>query len=85
MSELLLCRRPGCALAIVWATTGTGKAMPVDAVPDPAGNLAIRRLLTGDLACRVVTVDAPLDPACEKPGMPHWSTCRNPPRREPKR
>ncbi len=79
MSEA--CRRPGCTTLIVWATTETGKPMPIDAEPNPNGNLAVHRLLTGGLRCRVVTTNTPLDPTTEQPGMPHWSTCRNPPRR----
>lgn len=30
-----------CAAPIRWITTSTGKSMPVDAAPDPNGNVAI--------------------------------------------
>jgi hypothetical protein len=76
-----LCRQPTCALPIVWATTANGSPMPIDAEPNPAGNLAVWRDDTGALRCRVVTAEHPLNPDCERPGMPHWSTCRNPPPR----
>lgn len=55
--------------------------MPIDAEPNPAGNLAVWRTSTHELLCRVVTADNPLDPDMERPGMPHWSTCRNVPSR----
>ena len=76
------CRQPGCALPIVWALTESGAAMPIDAEPHPDGNLAVRaNHPTGQLQCRVITAEQPLDPHTELRGMPHWSTCRNPPRR----
>jgi hypothetical protein len=75
-----------------------GKAMMVDwPLPDPSTptrvegdgsspvpNLGVHGDDLGSFWIRVVTADEPLR-ADERPAVPHWATCANPPRREPRR
>jgi hypothetical protein len=60
-----------CGAPIIWARTGSGKAMPLDAQPNPAGNVE----LTGD-SCKVwgTAHDWPED---QLRYMPHHATCPN--------
>jgi hypothetical protein len=62
-----------CPAAILWATTEKGRSMPVDAEPDPDGNVEI----TYDDAGRahaVVHGQPPMVTA-GKLHMPHFATC----------
>jgi hypothetical protein len=63
-----------CGALIIWATTQSGKLMPLNAEPDPKGNLAISRWAT------VVAVHQRTD-LTETQGMPthtsHFATCPN--------
>jgi hypothetical protein len=75
-----------------------GRAMMVDwPLPDPSTppgvegsgsspvpNLGVHGDEHGSFWIRVVTAAEPLR-ADERPAVPHWATCANPPRREPKR
>lgn len=66
-----------CGEAIIWATTDKGKNMPINAVPEEGGNLAVHRLSdTGELRARALkTGDTIAD--WEKRGTAHWATCVN--------
>lgn len=70
-----VCRR--CGEEFVWARTVKGRSMPVDPQPRPDGNLATYRDVAGQLRCRVVTADEPLQ-GYERPAMPHAATCTPP-------
>jgi hypothetical protein len=55
----------------------TGKRMPIDAEPNPDGNLAVRQDEPGGpLRCRPLPKGAELQPG-EKRAMPHWATCKD--------
>ena len=63
-----------CDAAIRWAVSdASGKRMPIDAEPVPAGNLAVR-LDEGVLRARSAPADAKLS-AGEKRGVSHFATC----------
>lgn len=66
------CRK--CGAEFVWARTAKGRAMPVDPQPRPDGNLATYRDVSGQLRCRVVTAEYPIE-SYERPAMPHAATC----------
>jgi len=58
-----------CGATIVWAITDSGKRMPVDAEPDPAGNLSIWESGEG---WRVTVVPEEWDGLRYRP---HFATC----------
>jgi hypothetical protein len=66
-----------CGAAIIWATTQSGKLMPLDAAPDPKGNLAVQRYDKAIPATLVV----PRSEMTEVLGLPthksHFATCPN--------
>lgn len=62
-----------CTAAIVWATTDNGRAMPLNALPDPEGNVAVRRE-NGDLHARVLKAGETAAP-WERLGTSHHATC----------
>ena len=65
-----------CQGSIEWATMPTGRLMPIDALPDPSGNLAVKRDERRELRGRVVTDAEPLR-GDEKPATSHFATCPN--------
>lgn len=70
-----------CKAPIVWARTMAsengpgGKSMPLDAYPDPAGNVAVRDVGRGRLVARVLAKDEDHDHHAEQRAMPHFATC----------
>lgn len=65
-----------CGAEIVWVLMDTGKTMPIDADPNPLGNVAVRRVgRDNELHGRVVTGTKPLDPTSERMGMSHFVIC----------
>lgn len=66
---------PSCGAEVVWATTESGKSMPVDPEPVEGGNLWLRDI-GGGLTVRVVG---------SREGVlrhrPHFATCPKPVRR----
>ena len=68
------CRR--CHAEIVWATTDTGRPMPLDPLPTTDGNLAVHRDLAGDLHARLLRTGQTPDPE-EHRGTAHFATCPN--------
>lgn len=70
-----------CGASIVWARTAArssgpgGKAMPLDAVEDLGGNVAVTPGAAGRLVARVLPKgETPARPA-EYQAMPHFATC----------
>lgn len=67
-----------CRARIVWARTHAGKLMPLDADPDPDGNVMLTRR---EGAGPEATVLGPGDPLFMPEGMtrhmPHFATCPN--------
>lgn len=77
------CRR--CPALICWAlTTANGKRQPVDAEPNPEGNLAVSRGADDVLYVRALTADRPDLRPGEWQAMPHHATCTSPPPRRSK-
>ncbi|MEV6790876.1 hypothetical protein AB0M87_02520 [Streptomyces sp. NPDC051320] len=71
-----------CHAPIRWTlTTANGKRQPVNASPDPLGNLAVSRGADGLLYSRGLTKEHPEPKAAEWKAMPHHATCPAPPRR----
>lgn len=76
MTRCSVCRAP-----IIWARTLAsengpgGKAMPLNAEPDPAGNVAVRALSPTSRVCRVLGKDEDHDHRAEQRYMPHFATC----------
>lgn len=75
-----------CQAPIVWARTVVtgrgkgGKLMPLDPVPNDAGNVAVRETSKGVLVARVLGKDEGHDRVAEILAMPHWATCAANPR-----
>lgn len=71
-----------CGAPVVWARTTDGKPMPLNAVPDPAGNVAAHRDPTavsaygGALVARVLKAGEEPAP-WEVRGTSHFSSCPN--------
>jgi len=64
-----------CEAPIRWAVSdSTGKRIPLNAEPDPAGNLAVR-LVDGRLRVRSAPAGRTELDAGEKRGMSHFTTC----------
>lgn len=74
-----------CGARIAWARTaasetGTGgKPMPLDAEPNPLGNVAVRKIAPPGrrrfLVARVLGKDETHDTYAEQLYMPHFATC----------
>ncbi|WP_030747543.1 hypothetical protein [Streptomyces sp. NRRL F-5135] len=62
-------------------TSANGKRQPVNADPDPAGNVAVSRGPDGLLYVRSLTRAHPEPRAGEYRMMPHHATCPPPPQR----
>jgi len=63
-----------CNAEIIWATTNKGKAMPIDAEPNPAGNVELIPTPAGPRA--IVHGQSPL--MAEHPvHTTHFQTCPN--------
>jgi hypothetical protein len=84
--DIVLCRR--CQARIRWAFTPAGRRMPLDADPDPEGNVYWGP--TPEDPHRLARVDRDLVAAAltgQLSGdvyMPHHATCGNPPPRGPR-
>lgn len=65
-----------CGREIDWAKTVAGRLTPIDkdSAGQPGGNLGVIRHPNGDLTCRVLTADRPLEQG-EVMGVAHWATC----------
>lgn len=70
-----------CQAPLVWAVTlasetgAGGKRMPLDAEPNPAGNVAVRQTGPRSLVARVLGNDETADVFAERVYMPHFATC----------
>lgn len=64
----------GCQAAVVWCRTAAGKWIPVDAKPNPEGNLVLRESLQAASPKIAVVVNLFTDPELER-YMPHHATC----------
>lgn len=70
-----------CKAPIIWARTMAsesgrgGKAMPLNAEPDPAGNVAVRLVTPTTRVCRVLGKGEGHDQRAEQLYMPHAATC----------
>lgn len=79
---VLTCK--ACGAPIIWARTLAGpngpggKAMPLDAEPNPDGNVAARITASAPMlrrVCRVLAKDETHDHRAEQLYMPHFATC----------
>lgn len=62
-----------CGAEIIWIKTPKGKSMPLDATPDPKGNVVIK-----DGLAVVLRLEQLGDPSLGKRRfMPHWATCEH--------
>ena len=68
-----------CGAPIIWAMTGRGKTMPVDARTDPKGNIAV--FVDGDTRRAIVGVGPPTGPR----HLSHFVTCSDAPKWRKKR
>ena len=68
----------GCLARIRWAITAHGKRQPVNADPDPKGNLAAYTDGTGTLRVRVLSSERNRLEGLEWQAMPHAATCPTP-------
>lgn len=67
-----------CGAQVYWATNrSTGKVAPIDAEPDPKGNV----ILHDDWTYSVLGKNGNLDDGPTR--MNHFVTCSDPPRRRP--
>ncbi|GAA2364819.1 hypothetical protein [Streptomyces carpaticus] len=64
-----------CAAPIIWAVTPRQQRMPLDALPDPSGNVAVHRDVAGRLRARVVSGERPTLEGSERLHMPHFASC----------
>ncbi len=60
-----------CQKPIIWIKTPKGKSMPLDATPNPAGNVVIR-----DGLAVVLKLDE-FETEKGRRFMAHWATCPN--------
>jgi hypothetical protein len=63
-----------CGQRLIWATTEAGNRMPINAEPDPDGNVALWQDVHQAWQVRVVTPSQPRRPG-EVLHRPHHSTC----------
>ncbi len=64
-------RCKSCGASIWWARTERGKSIPLDALPDPAGNITLELQPRGE---RVAVVHGPLALAMLPEGVKRWKT-----------
>ena len=64
-----------CQAAIVWATTSTGKAMPVDAAPSPDGNVLLLPTVDHKFVAVVVGKEEAEKSAAVERYKSHFATC----------
>jgi hypothetical protein len=69
--EALMPACASCSASILWIRTPKGKAMPLDATPNPNGNVVIRDGLA------VVLNLAELETTTERKWLAHWASCPN--------
>ena len=72
----MIARCRSCDAEIVWATSATGKAMPLNAKPDPMGN--VRLFGAAGARSAVVLAGEKLEAARSSGAllfMPHHATC----------
>jgi hypothetical protein len=81
-ADVALCNQ--CHAPIRWTVTATGKRLPVNAEPDPAGNAAVHTDAVGRVRSRALTADRPTLEGSEWPAMPHAATCAQPRPRLPR-
>ncbi|GGO63113.1 J domain-containing protein [Nonomuraea cavernae] len=74
--------RAGCGKPVRWTKTEAGSLLGVNPAPDPNGNTAVWRDVTGVLRSRRVTPEHPLAP-WERLMMPHVATCKPAARKPP--
>ena len=67
-----------CFAPIVWAITQASKRQPLDAAPDPAGNVAAYRDVADNWRARSLR-DGEEPLRYERRMMPHHATCSPPP------
>ncbi|MDX3455086.1 hypothetical protein PV396_24615 [Streptomyces sp. ME02-8801-2C] len=72
-----------CQARIRWAITAHGRRQPLNADPDPKGNLGAYVDGTGTLRVRVLTKERDRLEGMEWQAMPHIATCTAPPLRVP--
>lgn len=75
MSQVQLPTTPcrGCRLDIAWVRTTNGKAMPIDPLPNPSGNVIVR-YENGALVASVLVASDTNRPQGVA-FMPHFATC----------
>lgn len=62
-----------CGADILWIKTPKGKSMPLDATPNPTGNVVIK-----DGLAVVLRLEQLGDPSLGKRRwMPHWASCEH--------
>jgi hypothetical protein len=66
-----VCR--SCGARIVWTVTERGRRMPIDPVPNPAGNIILRERAAGLEPVAVYTSAPPAEG--EKRFTSHFATC----------
>jgi hypothetical protein len=70
------CRDADCGAPLIWASTARGKAMPVDAEPQPDGNVLLTDV--GLPSPQATVVDPAAEPLGGWPGTlhhSHFTTC----------
>ena len=72
-----------CFAPIVWAITQASKRQPLDAAPDPAGNVAAYRDVADNWRARSLR-DGEEPLRYERRMMPHFATCPQPASRQPR-
>lgn len=74
------CRTPGCGELIFFvATAATGTPMPLNARPDPKGNIRLQTtVIDGVLVATVIEQAELFTPIPDVRYMPHWATCLDP-------
>lgn len=73
MGRLSACK--SCAAPIVFARLDTGRLIPLNPLPNPAGNVAVFRAAAGrNLTAYVLSKTHPLEAGFVR-AMPHAATC----------
>lgn len=76
------CGQPRCRESILWVRMSSGRSMPVDAIPNPEGTVAVVRDVNGKYSGHVLAAGETPMPF-ERLHITHFATCKDRPVKTP--